>query len=105
MLLLLLLEADLVQRRVVNCTTAKGVEKLCEGAWLEGGPWGWPGWFMTGSGLRERKVGEVSYRSRSARNGGQNTRRTKWQRGADLKRVVRGCLESAGLRVVRTKAA
>lgn len=52
---------------------AKGVEKLCEGAWLEVGL-GRPSWFMSGSGgcVRE-KVGEGRYRSRSARTGGQNT--------------------------------
>ena len=76
-------------------------------------------WFMSGSGgcVRE-KVGEGRYRSRSARTGraARTPHPTKWQRGADLKKVVRegkaaggvwvrGCLESAGLRVVRTKAA
>lgn len=67
---------------------AKGVEKLCEGAWLEVGL-GRPGWFMTGSGgWVKKKVGEGRYRSRSPESDGQNTHAGEWQRGADLKRVV-----------------
>lgn len=63
---------------------------------------------MTGSGLRERKVGEVSYRSKNARTGGQNHIRNTQPSGSEApiwKRLVRVRLESAGLGVVRTKAA
>lgn len=70
---------------------AKGVENLCEGAWLEVGLWR-PGWFMSGSGgwVRERWVRGDIDRSRIPKDGRpEHTHPTKWQRGADLKRVVR----------------
>lgn len=70
---------------------------------------------MTGSGLRERKVGEVSYRSRRVPGLAARTHTQPSGSAVPISRGwcaraggvvwVRGCLESAGLRVVRTKAA
>lgn len=90
---------------------AKGVEKLCEGAWLEVGL-GRPGWFMSGSGgcVRKRWVrGDIGPEvpGRPEHTHKHTHTQLNGQRSADLKRVVRegrrraacGCVGVSSLRV------